>query len=279
METLFSGVPGTTWTPGTTFNKNPSDLLCKATITGTAPTRVEFTLETQAIDGSEWVIIPRGIVGASRIDFSEAVMAAIETDGTFLLRIPGGLEVARQPGSEVRLNVRRVGGDGTTTVVVLGEFRSTKDSPSITDQVLVGGAAAAYDEATGSLSVTPTRTVADEYGDPEPLEDASGIGASTVYYPSAAGFDMGKYDNLVISCPTVTNAILTLEASMDVTFTDFNDVTPASIDGTTGAAPGGGTYTAACEITIEPANWAYMRLKAVYAGASALTARARRRKN
>ncbi len=276
MTTFFSGLLTTSYTYGPTVRvAEASDIIAAATLTGTAPTRVEMLLQVREVDAAVWLTVPSAETGADGVAFEDKPATIAATGGVFF-QLPGA-PPSSTAGYEVRIAARRVDGDGTTSLVLQGDVRSNKDSPSLAEGVFGAGGSPAYDSATGSLLVTPTRTMADDYTDPEEWVDETNQAAATYYYPSSAGVEMGRYDHLSLTM-TLTAGTVTVEMTNDGG-TTWQDVTPTVLDMMTGAALAA-SFTSAAVLDCQAWNCEAIRVKAIMGGGGTnqITIWAKRRK-
>lgn len=264
--TFFSAALTTSYTYGPTIKvAEACDIVALATVSGLAPTRVEMLLEVRETSSAIWLPIPAAEAGADGVAY-ESKPATVVVSGPVFFQCPGTLVAGGLSGYEVRVGARRVGGDATTTLALAGELRTNRDSPSLAEAVFASGGNPAYDPSTGALLVTPTRTMADDYTDPEEWVDETNQAIGTYYYPSAAGVAMTRYDHLTLVL-TLTAGTVDIEVTNDGG-TTWQDVTPLVLEANAATAVQGAvSITADAALDMKGWNFEAVRVKAVMAGA------------
>jgi|GEM_PF-4232474 len=239
------------------FLGGESELWLEATTAGTAMTRLELQVEWKRHADSDYMVLPllRPAQSDGVVQIAEQTVYVAGANGNHPIRLK------LPPYTWVRVKARRVGGDGTSTLLLSAQARAPQEESAS------GSESAAYDSTSGTLLTTEQAGPETVYDGTPLLEITNGTDGTTYAY-----MDMETYTQvgwqMILNGGSGT-ATVTVEASWQNDGTAqascaYEDMTYALFGVTSFVGPTGATANfVAVDNTGVLATAKYVRLKLV----------------
>lgn len=174
---------------------DPCDLICRANVSVLLADNVEVRAQMRDRQGGagDWLVIPMPLNFGSYVEWTDMIArvpGALAQNSPFMLHVPGpyGGPQSSEPGHDIRLQARRIGGGATTEFYADGERRYNRDSPSMLSQLAeAGGVASLISDVSDPVTGT---VLTSEQAGPETVLDGE-----TLF--SITGGAIGTYDYYV----------------------------------------------------------------------------------